>query len=108
VNHCFSGVAMDKIFNMNIKNIAITGILLSCVYFFVVIVFVATSSTNWLMLFDIVTMIAGIYYVLLIVALPFSEDGKKIPAIIFAAALMIITNIAHTINLTSIQNIKTE
>jgi hypothetical protein len=91
---------------MNRKNIAIIGILLCCIYFFVVIVFVATSSTNWLMVFDIVTMFSGIYYVFLIVALPFSKDGTKIPAIIFVAALMIITNIAHTINLTSIQNIK--
>jgi len=91
---------------MNRKNIAITGILLCCIYFFVVIEFVATSSTNWLMVFDIVTMFSGIYYVFLIIALPFSENRKKTPAIIFAAALMIITNIAHTINLTSIRNIK--
>jgi hypothetical protein len=91
---------------MNRKNIAIMGILLSCIYFFVVIIFVATRSTNWLMVFDIVTMFSGIYYVFLIIVLPFSNDRKKIPAIIFAAALMIITNITHTINLTSIQNIK--
>ena len=98
---------MDKIFYMNRKNIAIMGILLSCIYFFVVIIFVVTSSTNWLMVFDIVTMFSGIYYVFLIIVLPFSKDRhSKIPAIIFAAALMIITNIAHTINLTSIQNIK--
>jgi len=58
---------MDKIFYMNRKNIAIMGILLSCIYFFTVIIFVATSSTNWLMVFDIVTMIAGIYYVFLII-----------------------------------------
>ena len=96
----------DKIFNMNRKNIAIMGILLCCIYFFVVIIFVATSSTNWLIVFDIVTMFSGIYYVFLIIVLPFSEDRKKTPAIIFAAALMIMTNIAHTINLTSIQNIK--
>jgi hypothetical protein len=101
---------MDKIFNMNRKNIAIIGILLCCIYFFVVVVFVMTGSTNWLMVFDIVTMFSGIYYVFLIIALPFSKDEKiqnnKTPAIIFVAALMIITNIAHTINLTSIQNIK--
>jgi len=91
---------------MNRKNIAIMGILLSFIYFFTVIIFVATSSTNWLIIFDIVTMFSGIYYVFLIVVLPFSKDRNKIMAIIFAAALMIITNIAHTINLTSIQNIK--
>ena len=91
---------------MNRKNIAIMGILLICIYFFTVIIFVATSSTNWLIVFDIVTMFSGIYYVFLIFILPFSKDRKKTPAMIFAAALMIITNIAHTINLTSIQNIK--
>jgi hypothetical protein len=62
------------------------------------------------MVFDIVTMFSGIYYVFLITVLPFSNDEKtqnnKILAIIFAVTLMIITDIAHTINLTSIRNIK--
>jgi len=96
--------------NINRKNIAIMGILLCCVYFFVVIMFVATSSTNWLIIFDIVTMFSGIYFVLLVIVLPFSKDEKaqhnKIMAIIFVTALMIFTNIAHTINLVSIQNIR--
>ena len=96
--------------NINRKNIAIMGILLCCIYFFVVIIFVATGSINWLIIFDIVTMFSGIYFVLLVIVLPFSKDEKirnnKIAAIIFAAALMIFTNIAHTVNLVSIQNIK--
>jgi hypothetical protein len=103
---------MDKIFNMSRKNIAIIGILLCCIYFFTVTIFVATSSTNWLIVFDIVTMFSGIYFVLMVIVLPFSKDEKyqinKIAAIIFVTALMIITNIAHTINLVSIQNIKNE
>jgi hypothetical protein len=92
---------------MNRINIAIIGILLSFIYSFVVIIFVATNSVNWLMAFDIVTMVSGIYYVFLINVLPFSKDGNnRIPAIIFVVTLMVMTNIAHTINLTSIQNIK--
>jgi len=96
--------------NINRRSIAIMGILLCCIYFFVVIMFVATSSTNWLIVFDIVTMFSGIYFVLLVIVLPFSKDEKirntKIAAIIFVTALMIFTNIAHTVNLVSIQNIK--
>jgi hypothetical protein len=59
------------------------------------------------MVFDIVTMVSGIYYVFLINALPFSKDrnNRKL-AVIFVATLMVMTNIAHAINLTSIQNIK--
>ena len=93
--------------NMNRKNIAIMGILLCCIYFLVVIIFVTTGSINWLIVFDIVTMFSGIYYVSLVIVLPFSKNRtNKILAIIFAVALMVITNIAHTINLTSIQSIK--
>ena len=98
---------MDKI---NRRNIAIIGILLICIYYFVVINFVATRSINWLITFDILTMFSGIYFVFLIIVLPFSKDEniqiKKIMAIIFVTAHMILTNIAHTINLVSVQNIK--
>ena len=101
---------MDKILNLDSKNTAIMGILLCCIYFFVVIMFVATGSINWLIIFDIVTMFSGIYFVLLVIILPFSKDEKiknnKIVAIIFVTAHMIFTNIAHTINLVSIKNIK--
>jgi hypothetical protein len=101
---------MDKVFNLNRKTIAIMGILLSCIYFFVVITFVATGSINWLMIFDILTMFSGIYFAFLIIILLFSKDenikNNKIMAIVFVSVLMIITNIAHSINLTSIQNIK--
>jgi hypothetical protein len=92
---------------MNRRIVAIIGILLSCIYFFVVIMFVSTGSINWGQIFDIITMISGIYFIFLIIVLPFSKDkNKKITAIIFVTALMIFTNIAHTINLISIQNIK--
>jgi ABC-type transport system involved in cytochrome c biogenesis permease subunit len=93
---------MNKVSNLNRKIVAIMGILLSCIYFSVVIVFVATGSINWLMIFDILTMFSGIYFAFLIVILPFSKDenirNNKIMAIIFVSALMIITNIAHSVN----------
>ena len=77
-----------------------------------IITFVATASINWLIIFDIVTMISGIYFIFLIMVLPFSNNdsiqNKKIVAIIFVTAFAIFTNIAHTINLVSIQNIKNE
>jgi hypothetical protein len=101
---------MDKIQNLYRKNIAIIGILLCCIYFFVAIIFVTTGSINWLIMFDIVTMFSGIYFVLLVTVLPFFKDennqNNKLLAIIFVTALMIFTNIAHTANLVSIQNIK--
>jgi len=96
--------------NKNRKNTAIIGILLCCIYYFVVISFVTTTSQNWLATFDIVTMFSGIYFIFLIMTLPFSNDKKnqnsKIAAIIFVSALMIFTNLVHTINLISIQNLK--
>jgi hypothetical protein len=99
---------MDKVSNFNKKIVAIMGILLCCIYFFTVIMFVATGSVIWGQIFDIVTMISGVYFIFLIIVLPFSKDdnNKKLIAIVFVAALMIFTNTAHTINLVSIQNIK--
>jgi hypothetical protein len=98
---------MDTLPILNRKNIAIIGIILCCIYFFVAIIFVATRSRNWLIIFDIVTMFSGIYFIFLVIVLPFSKDeNNKIAAILFVTILGIFTNIAHTVNLVSIQNIK--
>jgi len=97
---------------MNRKNIAKSGVLLYCVYFFAVAFFIITSSQNWLIIFEIVTMLSGIYFVFLITSLPFSNDEKKktykILALIFVAGLMFFTNAAHLINLTMMKIIGKE
>ena len=88
---------------MNRKNVAIAGIILCCIYFATVIFFILAGSQNWLIIFEIVTMISGIYFIFLILALPFSDNEKKkiykISAIIFVTSLMIFTIIAHIVNL---------
>ena len=93
---------------MNIKNIAISGIILCFIYFLTVTIFVISGSQNWLIIFEIVTMISGIYFVILILFLPLSNNEKKriykILAIIFVTALMVFTNLVHIINLTIICN----
>jgi hypothetical protein len=90
---------MDKVSNLNRKTVAITGILLCCIYFFTVIMFVATGSINWGQIFDIITMVSGVYFTFLIIVLPFSKDenirNNKTMEIIFVSALMIITNVTH-------------
>ena len=98
---------MKEINNVNIRNVSILGIIICCIYFIVVITFVITSSINWLIIFDIVTMVSGIYFVFLILVLPYTNNiNYKIIAIVFVSALMIFTNIAHIVNINSIRNIK--
>jgi len=95
---------------MNRKNIAKSGILICCVYFITVAFFVITSSQNWLIIFEIVTMLSGIYFVFLIVTLPFSNDEKKkiykILALIFVTGLLFFTNVVHLMSLTVIKIIE--
>jgi heme A synthase len=99
---------MDKIINR--KTISIIGILLICIYYFVVINFVTTGSENWLIIFEVLTIISGIYFIFFIMVIPFSHDDKyknyKLLAIIFVSTLMIFTTIAHTLSLNSIYNLK--
>ena len=98
---------MKEINNMNIRNVSILGVIICCIYFIVVIIFVITSSMNWLIIFDIVTMVSGMYFVFLILVLPYTNNfNYKIIAVVFASALMILTNIAHIVNINSIKNIK--
>jgi hypothetical protein len=53
---------------------------------------------------ELVTMASGILMVMLVLVFPFSETEKlktyKFMAIIFAAACMVLTNVAHMVNLT--------
>ena len=99
---------MDNIINR--KDISIIGITLICIYYFVVINFIATGSENWLIVFEVLTIISGIYFILFIMVIPFSHNEKnkkyKLLAIIYVSTLMIFTTIAHAISLNSIYNIK--
>ena len=92
------------------KNISIIGIILICIYYFVVINFVTTGSENWLVVFEVLTIISGFYFIFFIMVMPFSHNEKykniRLLAIIFVSTLMIFTTIAHTISLNSIYNIK--
>jgi hypothetical protein len=95
---------------MNRRNIAILGILLICIYFIVVTFFVITSSQNWLIIFEILTMVSGMYFIFFIIILPFSNNENKkiykLMSIIFVTGLMFFTNIAHIFNLTVIKIIE--
>jgi hypothetical protein len=95
---------------INRKNIAKSGILLCCVYFVIAAFFVLSGSQNRLIIFEIVTMLSGIYFVFLITNLPFSNDEKnkiyKIPTLIFVTGLMFFTTIAHLTSLTVIKIIE--
>lgn len=88
---------------MRRKNVAISGIIICIIYFILTIMFVATGSKSWLAAFEVITMLAGIVMVALIIILPFSQDVKmknyQVMAIVFAAACMILTNVAHIVNL---------
>jgi len=88
---------------MNRKNIAIAGIIICCIYFATVVFFILSGSQNWLIIFEVVTMISGLYFIFLILVLPLSDNEKKkiykILAIVFVSALMIFTNIVHITNL---------
>ncbi|MDF2802226.1 MAG: hypothetical protein K0S61_2129 [Anaerocolumna sp.] len=89
---------------MNKKNVAILGIILCSIYFLVTFLLILTSSKIWLTAMELVTMVSGVYMIMLILIIPFSKNDKminyKIVAIIFASSCMILTNVAHIVNLT--------
>jgi hypothetical protein len=89
---------------MNKKIVAYTGIVICTVFFLITFALILTGSKGWLTAFEIVTMISGVFMLLLILVLPAStnELGKtyRIASIAFATGNMILTNVAHFINLT--------
>lgn len=89
---------------MNKKIIAYTGIIICTVFFLITFALALTGSKGWLTAFEIVTMISGVFMVLLILILPSStnELGKtyRTASIAFVTGTMILTNVAHFINLT--------
>lgn len=85
----------------NRKSIAIFGIIICLIYFALTILLVASGEQIWLTFFEIITMISGVFMVALIMVLPFSQRQYiKHMAIIFACVCMILTNVAHVVNLT--------
>jgi len=88
---------------MNRKSIAYAGISLCSVFILVTFMLVVTSSKIWLTAFEIITMISGIFMVLLILFLPSSENVLEKPyrivSIVFVTGNMILTNVTHFVNL---------
>lgn len=88
---------------MNRKGIIYAGIVLCSVYFLVTFMLIMTSSKNWTIAMEIVTMVSGVFMLLLILVLPSSsiEVAKtyRIAAIAFVTGCMILTNVAHFLNL---------
>lgn len=88
---------------MNRKGIIYAGIVLCSVYFLVTFMLIMTSSKNWTIAMEIVTMVSGVFMLLLILVLPSSsvEEAKtyRIAAIAFVTGCMILTNVAHFLNL---------
>lgn len=92
---------------MNLKNAAISGVVLCSLYFVSVALFIAINTLLLQIIFEIITLISGIYFVFLVLILPFSNDNEKkifkILAIICVVALMFFTSLAHIISLTVLQ-----
>lgn len=89
---------------MNKKNVAILGIILCSIYFIITLELILTSSQIWLTAMELVTMVSGILMIMLVLVIPFSQIEimvrYKVLAITFSAACMVLTNVAHMVNLT--------
>lgn len=92
---------------MNRKKVSIFGIIIFIWYLASTFLLIITGSSISLFSMELATMMAGILMVLLILVLPFShkfnnELHKKF-AVICSSACMILTNIAHLVNLSVTQ-----
>lgn len=87
---------------MSIKKVSIIGLILWFMYFIIVIGFLITSSLKWLIIFEIITILGGIWVIPWMIIIPFSDDKKeyKTLAVVAASACMILTTVTHTISLT--------
>lgn len=89
---------------MNRKNVAILGIILCSIYFIATFKLILTGAQIWLIAMELVTMASGIFMIMLVLTFPFSKTENfityKIIACIFSAACMVLTNVAHMVNLT--------
>ena len=89
---------------MTRKNIAFSGIIICSMYFVITSLLIVTSSKLWLTALELITMLSGIFMIMLIAVIPGSNLEKmkrnKMLAIIFSSACMILTNAVHMVNLT--------
>ena len=89
---------------MNKKIIAYTGIVICTVFFIITFALALTSLKGWLTAFEIITMISGVFMLLLILVLPTSTNELvktyRTASIAFVTGTMILTNVTHFINLT--------
>ena len=92
---------------MNTKNIARTGLLICLLYFISVVLLILFSNNITILFMEIITMLSGIYMVLLIISLPFDNNSKcnicKLSAFIFVLSCMLLTNSIHWINIIVIE-----
>lgn len=88
---------------MNRKGIAYAGIVLCLIFFLVTFMLSITGLKSWLIAFEIVTMVSGIFMLVLILVLPSSKTELtkicRIIAVAFATSCMILTNVTHFVNL---------
>jgi hypothetical protein len=89
---------------MNRKDIIYSGIVLCLIYFIVTFMLILTGSKSLLTAMEIVTMVSGVFMLLLILILPSSSTELtkiyRIASVAFATGSMILTNVAHFVNLT--------
>jgi len=92
---------------MNIKTVAKIGVFICFIYFIIVALLITFSNNITILFMDIITMLSGIYMVLLIISLPVDKDYERsiyrLLAIIFAASCMLLTNVVHYLNITTIK-----
>lgn len=88
---------------MNRKSISIFGIIVCILYFIAMLGLIISGSRLFLITFELSTMIAGIFMVLLILILPYSKENESSlcqkMALVSAAGCMFLTNCAHIVNL---------
>jgi hypothetical protein len=88
---------------MNRKGIIYAGIVLCVIYFLVTFMLIQTGSKGWTVGMEIVTMVSGVFMLLLILVLPSSSTEQtrtcRIASIAFVTGSMILTNVAHFLNL---------
>lgn len=86
----------------HLKYISITGIIIYIFYFVTTVMLILTKEQNWLKLMEISTILGGIFMVIWIVSMPYIKEKAvtRLLAIIFASSCMLLTCIAHILNLT--------
>jgi len=89
---------------MNIKTVARIGLILCLMYFVIVVLLIVLGNNITILLMDIITMLSGIYMVILVMTFPMENEHKnyRMLAIIFALTCMIFTNMVHWVNIVAI------